>query len=71
MTSSLQVYCVGWALGQFPKLVTTMQTTKKVVYRSSVKGQFVTPVFAAKHPRETEREVVRVPVTPPPKKNGR
>jgi hypothetical protein len=34
---------------------------KKVVYRSSESGQFITKEKAGKNPAKTEREVVRVP----------
>lgn len=41
-----------------------MPTTKKVVFRDSVRGRFVTERFAVRNPRETEREVVKMPVPP-------
>jgi hypothetical protein len=37
----------------------------KVVYRSAVTGEFVTPKFSNSHPRTTERE--HVPVSNPKK----
>lgn len=36
-------------------------TTKKIVYRSSKSGEFVTERYADKHPATTEREHVYVP----------
>lgn len=38
---------------------------RNVVHRSAVDGKFVTKQFADKHPRETEREVVRAPAPAP------
>lgn len=35
--------------------------TKKTVHRSSITGQFVTSKDAAKHPKTTETERVKVP----------
>ena len=35
------------------------QAKKKTVYRSSVKGTFVTKRFAETHPKTTEKEKVR------------
>jgi hypothetical protein len=37
----------------------------KVVYRSAVSGEFVTPRYAENHPRTTERE--HVPISNPKK----
>jgi hypothetical protein len=36
-------------------------TTKKIVYRSSKSGEFVTEKYADKHPATTEKEHVYVP----------
>lgn len=40
--------------------------TRKV-NRSSITGEFVTPTYAAQHPKTTETETVKVPK---PKKRG-
>lgn len=42
-------------------------TTKKVVHRNSVDGQFVKKQYAETHKRTTEREVVKVPSRAPKK----
>jgi hypothetical protein len=39
----------------------TKQTTRKVVFRDSEDGKFVTEDYAKRHPRTTEREHVYVP----------
>jgi len=36
-------------------------TTRKIVYRSSKSGEFVTEKYADKHPATTEKEHVYVP----------
>jgi len=36
-------------------------TTRKIVYRSAVTGEFVTERYADNHPKTTEKEHVYVP----------
>ncbi|BBB66543.1 hypothetical protein UNDYM_2290 [Undibacterium sp. YM2] len=40
----------------------------RTVYRSSVDGEFVTAEYAKQHPRETEKQRIRLQSPPPPKK---
>jgi len=44
------------------------KTVTRVVHRSSVDGQFITQRQAAQNPRESERERIRMPAPPSPKK---
>jgi len=46
--------------------VRSISVRKQVQHRSSESGQFVTERFADRHPKTTEREVVKHP--PAPKK---
>ena len=55
----------GAAAGFVPQLLGVSGMTKKVVYRSSESGEFVTKRYAESHPKTTERQHVNVP--PPPK----
>lgn len=43
---------------------TTSQT--RTIFRSSVNGRIVTEQFARAHPRETEKERVKIPSPPKP-----
>jgi hypothetical protein len=40
--------------------VPAMAKKKKVIHRSAIDGKFVTPEYADKHPKTTEREHVSV-----------
>lgn len=41
-------------------MASTQKTKTKIVYRSSVKGVFVTQQYAEKHPDTTEKERIKV-----------
>lgn len=48
--------------------IMVQKTSTKKVNRDSGTGQFVTDGYAKTHPKTTETERVRVPVSPKPKK---
>lgn len=52
-----------------PAAGVVLETRKQVVYRSAVNGEFEKKQDAVRHPRESVREVVKIP-TPPPKPKG-
>lgn len=45
-----------------------MTTRKQVQHRDSESGQFTTERYADRHPKTTEREVIRHPAPEPTKK---
>lgn len=46
----------------------TTKTVKQVVHRDSDKGRFVTEKYADRHPKTTERQVIKKPAPAPTKK---